>query len=46
VDAVEVLIGLPDPEELGVVAVGEGIGVDPDDLDRELVPDDVSGWSA
>jgi murein DD-endopeptidase MepM/ murein hydrolase activator NlpD len=46
VDAVEVLIGLPDPGELGVVAVGEGLGVDPDDLDRELAPEDISGWSA
>jgi hypothetical protein len=45
VDAVEVLIGLPDPGELGVVAVGEGLGVDPDEIDRELVPDDVSEWS-
>ena len=40
VDAVEELIGLPDPNELGFEAVGEGLGVDPDDLDRELVPAD------
>jgi murein DD-endopeptidase MepM/ murein hydrolase activator NlpD len=40
VDAVEALIGLPDPNELGFEAVGEGLGVDPDALDRELVPTD------
>jgi hypothetical protein len=40
VDAVEALIGLPDPNELGFEAVGEGLGVDPDALDRELVPAD------
>jgi murein DD-endopeptidase MepM/ murein hydrolase activator NlpD len=40
VDAVETLIGLPDPNELGFEAVGEGLGVDPDDLDRELAPVD------
>jgi murein DD-endopeptidase MepM/ murein hydrolase activator NlpD len=39
-DAVEALIGLPDPNELGFQAVGEGLGVDPDALDRELVPAD------
>jgi murein DD-endopeptidase MepM/ murein hydrolase activator NlpD len=46
VDAVEALIGLPDPGELGVVAEGEGTGVDPDEIDRELVPDDPFRWSA
>lgn len=40
VDAVETLIGLPDPNELGFAAVGEGLGIDPDALDRELVPID------
>jgi murein DD-endopeptidase MepM/ murein hydrolase activator NlpD len=40
VDAVEALIGLPDPNELGFEAVGEGLGIDPDALDRELVPTD------
>ena len=40
VDAVETLIGLPDPNELGFEAVGEGLGIDPDALDRELVPAD------
>src|SRR3954447_5119674 len=34
-DAVEALIGLPDPNELGFQPVGEGLGVDPDALDRE-----------
>jgi murein DD-endopeptidase MepM/ murein hydrolase activator NlpD len=43
VDAVEMLIGLPDPAELGLVAVGEGLGVDPEPWDRELVPDDPFG---
>jgi murein DD-endopeptidase MepM/ murein hydrolase activator NlpD len=43
-DAVEALVGLPDPNELGFQAVGEGLGVDPDALDRELVPvDPLSG---
>jgi murein DD-endopeptidase MepM/ murein hydrolase activator NlpD len=39
-DAVEALVGLPDPNELGFEAVGEGLGVDPDELDRELAPGD------
>ena len=43
VDAVEALIGLPDPGELGVEPVGEGQGVDPDSLDRELAPVDPFG---
>ncbi|SFK68897.1 M23 family metallopeptidase [Geodermatophilus ruber] len=42
-DAVEALIGLPDPNELGFQPVGEGLGVDPDALDRELVPTDPFG---
>ena len=52
-DAVEALIGLPDPNELGVRlpfpgepaphSVGEALGVDPDDLDRELAPSDPWG---
>jgi translation initiation factor IF-2 len=36
VDAVRLLLGLPDPNELGFAAVGGGLGVDPDDLDRML----------
>jgi murein DD-endopeptidase MepM/ murein hydrolase activator NlpD len=51
VDAVEALIGLPDPSELGLPGVvtdpadtvgpDEVVGsVDPDDLDRELAPAD------
>jgi hypothetical protein len=35
-DAVDELVGLPDPNELGYAAVGAGMGVDPDELDREL----------
>jgi murein DD-endopeptidase MepM/ murein hydrolase activator NlpD len=51
VDAVEALIGLPDPSELGVpvqrssapeapatAPAAETLGVDPDELDRELAP--------
>jgi murein DD-endopeptidase MepM/ murein hydrolase activator NlpD len=45
-DAVELLIGLPDPSELGLAPVGEGLGVDPDELDRELAPEDPSAeWT-
>ncbi len=48
VDAVEALIGLPDPGELGLPQPGRGssssveeeLGTDPDDLDRELAPSD------
>lgn len=36
-DAVEALLGLADPNELGYVAVGSGLGVDPDGMDREIV---------
>ena len=36
-DAVEALLGLADPNELGYVAVGSGLGVDPDEMDREIV---------
>lgn len=43
VDAVDWLIGLPDPGELGFEAVGEGLGIDPDALDRELAPADPWG---
>jgi hypothetical protein len=35
-DAVELLLGLPDPNDLGYAAAG--IGVDPDAIDRELAP--------
>jgi hypothetical protein len=37
VDAVAVLLGLADPNELGFVADGPGIGVDPDPMDREII---------
>lgn len=37
VDAVEALVGLPDPNELGYVASGVGQGLDPDALDREIM---------
>jgi murein DD-endopeptidase MepM/ murein hydrolase activator NlpD len=36
IDAAGVLLGLPDPTELGHAPVGEGLGRDPDALDREL----------
>ena len=51
VDAVEVLIGLPDPAELGLPDPGgpgtpdDGPGIDPDEIDRELVPDGSVSWS-
>lgn len=35
-DTVELLLGLPDPNDLGYAAAG--IGVDPDALDRALAP--------
>jgi hypothetical protein len=37
VDAVEALLGLADPNELGYVPEGPGTGVDPDPMDREIV---------
>jgi hypothetical protein len=40
-DAVELLLGLPDPNDLGYAAAG--IGVDPDALDRSLVPPGSTG---
>jgi murein DD-endopeptidase MepM/ murein hydrolase activator NlpD len=36
-DAAEALLGLADPNELGYVPVGSGLGVDPDPMDREIV---------
>jgi murein DD-endopeptidase MepM/ murein hydrolase activator NlpD len=36
-DAAEALLGLADPNELGYVPVGSGLGVDPDAMDREIV---------
>jgi hypothetical protein len=36
-DAVDALLGLADPNELGYVAVGAGLGVDPDEMDREII---------
>lgn len=36
VDPAELLLGLPDPGELGYAAVPGGLGVDPDALDRAL----------
>jgi hypothetical protein len=41
-DAVDALVGLPDPNELGYAAVGVGLGIDPDILDRQAV-DDIGG---
>jgi murein DD-endopeptidase MepM/ murein hydrolase activator NlpD len=35
-DTVRLLLGLPDPNELGFAAVGGGLGADPDELDRML----------
>jgi hypothetical protein len=35
-DAAELLLGLPDPNELGYPAAGAALGVDPDGLDRML----------
>jgi murein DD-endopeptidase MepM/ murein hydrolase activator NlpD len=43
VDAVEALLGLADPNELGYVPVGSGLGVDPDPMDREIVAGGVPG---
>ncbi|OLT21069.1 hypothetical protein BJF78_34725 [Pseudonocardia sp. CNS-139] len=40
-DAVDVLLGLPDPNDLGYAA--PGVGVDPYAIDRDLVPDDGAG---
>jgi murein DD-endopeptidase MepM/ murein hydrolase activator NlpD len=39
VDAIDALVGLPDPNELGYAAVGVGLGIDPDALDREAAGD-------
>jgi len=36
-DAAEALLGLADPNELGYVPVGSGLGVDPDAMDREII---------
>jgi hypothetical protein len=37
VDAVQVLLGLADPNELGYTPEGPGSGVDPDPMDREIL---------
>lgn len=37
IDAVDALVGLPDPNELGYAAVGVGLGIDPDAFDRQAV---------
>jgi len=42
-DAVEALLGLPDSNELGYAASGSGLGIDPDELDREIVANGGSG---
>jgi murein DD-endopeptidase MepM/ murein hydrolase activator NlpD len=36
-DAGAALVGLADPNELGYVPTGAGHGVDPDDMDREVI---------
>jgi murein DD-endopeptidase MepM/ murein hydrolase activator NlpD len=36
VDPAGMLLGLPDPYELGSAAAGDGLGIDPDALDRAL----------
>jgi hypothetical protein len=38
------LVGLPDPNELGHAAVGAGVDVDPDAVDREIVGTAASIW--
>jgi murein DD-endopeptidase MepM/ murein hydrolase activator NlpD len=35
-DPAGLLLGLPDPAELGYTSTGSGLGLDPDALDREL----------
>jgi murein DD-endopeptidase MepM/ murein hydrolase activator NlpD len=42
-DAVEALLGRPDPNELGYAPVGSGLGVDPDPMDREIVESGLPG---
>jgi murein DD-endopeptidase MepM/ murein hydrolase activator NlpD len=42
-DAVDALLGLADPNELGYVPVGAGLGVDPDAMDREIVAAGIPG---
>ncbi|MEN3359146.1 MAG: Peptidase family [Mycobacteriales bacterium] len=37
-DPAALLLGLPDPAELGYAPAGDGLGLDPDALDRELAP--------
>lgn len=36
VDAVAALLGSADPNELGYAAVGQGLGIDPDPMDRDI----------
>lgn len=42
-DAVEALLGLADPNELGYVPIGPGRDVDPDAMDREIVSSGLPG---
>jgi murein DD-endopeptidase MepM/ murein hydrolase activator NlpD len=46
VDAVDAMLGLIDPNELGYTQVGAGLGVDPDVMDREIVRDGTPGPGA
>lgn len=34
----DAMLGLTDPNELGYAPIGMGLGVDPDPIDREIVP--------
>jgi hypothetical protein len=38
VRADDAMLGLTDPNELGYIPVGVGLGVDPDHIDRQIVP--------
>jgi murein DD-endopeptidase MepM/ murein hydrolase activator NlpD len=42
VDSAALLLGLPDPAERGYAPADDGLGVDPDALDRELAPGPVT----
>jgi murein DD-endopeptidase MepM/ murein hydrolase activator NlpD len=43
VDAVNALLGLADPNELGYRPTGTGIGDDPDPMDREIIASGLPG---